>query len=1000
MRKLYLFLFFCLSVASTVYGQFSNDECANAVILENVSNFCSGPEGFSTELSTPSPDASPFCFPSPTGINEDNDVWFVFTAEATTLVISVTGNTAGTSFGTLEDPQVALYAGSCRNLTEVQCISDAFNRNTIQTFAGPLTIGANYYLRVSARNRNKGTFQLCVNNYNEVPKPSGDCSTAVVLCDKSPITIPFVNGVGLNANEVNGSSCDNASGCRFVEQSSTWYKWTCKDPGTLGFVLTPLNPDDDLDFILFELPNSLDDCNNKRELRCMFSGENVGSPMSEWQACTGPTGIRKGETSTGESCGCSPGDNNFVSEIEMEAGKSYALVINNFTESGSGFTLEFTGTGTFLGPNADIELSDVTVCIGDPVTLRDASTFVGRLEGWEWNFGQDASISDSDSQGPHSVSYNRPGTKSILLTVESETGCLVSVVKKITVACCPGHFDVNGVVADLKCPDAQDGAIDLSVSNPYGPYQFSWNNGQEVEDINNLDAGAYEVTIVDQVTCETTLSFNVNSPPPLEVDTAIVMPTCNGGTDGAVTLTLSGGTPGYEFNWQGAGYTAVNSISNIPIGDYAVTIRDANACETPLLIPVRELELILDPSVDAVTPPTCTGFSNGQIVVNINNGNGPYLYDWQNGNGLVDENSLVNVSAGVYQVNVQDVNLCKGSFTFNMEDHPPLELQFDIMDVSCNGLRDGSVTAIPSGGVGNYQYQWAVGSTSQGLENLPTGNYPIIVTDGNGCIIEDIPFVPEPLPVFVQVGGVTNVVCFGDATGLVTLLGSGGVMPYSFSVDGVTFQSSNSFPNLPADDYQLLIRDAEGCLDTTETVVRQPPELTVDAGPDQVIDLGFSTNIEAQASEFPVAYQWSPEESLDCMDCPFTEAMPVRTTTYMVTVINEDNCTATDEMTVEVVANRPIYIPNAISPNGDDRNNFFTLFSGPAGRAIKKLQIFDRWGELVFETQDIPLNDERMGWDGTFRGQPVNPGVYVYVAEVTFIDDVTLTYSGDVAILR
>ena len=143
-----------------------------------------------------------------------------------------------------------------------------------------------YYLRVSAREDNRGTFQLCVNNFNPVPPPSSDCATAVVLCDKSPFTVPNVRGAGFNKYELPFGICiDN-------ESSSAWYKWTCSKPGTLTFNLTPVNPSDDIDFALFLLPNGVDDCTVKIPVRCMASGEIADGSFSSWASCTGATGLR------------------------------------------------------------------------------------------------------------------------------------------------------------------------------------------------------------------------------------------------------------------------------------------------------------------------------------------------------------------------------------------------------------------------------------------------------------------------------------------------------------------------------------------------------------------------------------------------------------------------------------------------------------------------------------------------------------------------------------
>lgn len=984
-----------------LFAQPSNDECIDAIPLSDVSNWCSDVGGFSNVGATESPEESPNCFPNN---QTSNDVWFSFTATGTVLNVSVVGNNSPNSpGGSLEDPQVAIYAGACGSLVEEECISDAFNINAVETFVSSIVPGDTYFLRVSARNGAIGTFQLCINNFNEVPEPSGDCNTGVILCDKSPFSVQFTTGVGNNPNEIAPDAGCNTGGCQIAESSSSWYKWTCDDPGSLVFTITPLNPIDDIDFVLYELPNGIDDCSGKFDIRCMASGENVGAPFAEWEPCTGATGLEFNDPDQSETCGCQTGDNNFLAEIQMTEGTSYALVINNFSNSGSGFSIEFDGTGTFLGPQAAFTTSesDNTTCVGDPLTFTDASTFIGDIVGWKWSFGQGATPTSASTEGPHSVSYDTPGLRTVVLEVESDRGCLVTEIAQIMVECCDDHFSVNANISDLDCPNDQTGAIDLTTASDYLPATFEWSSGQSSEDITGLGLGEYMVTIVDESTCDTVLNYAVAGPPPIILSPQITMPTCNGGTDGAITLEVTGGTPGYQYNWENTGFTNDNTLTDISQGDYTVTVRDQNGCEEEMIIEVRELELTLDPAVQAITPPSCTGFSDGSIQVVISNGLPPYQYDFNDGNGFGDENTLSNLSAGVYQVDVQDANLCTGSFTFNMEDPPPLVLDFDPINVSCFGESDASVTVIASGGVGGYSYNWNTGSTSETISQLPAGNYAVTVLDANNCEIQSAITITEPNPLFIDLGEVIDVICNGEATGSITVIGSGGTTPYEYTLDGATFQSSNTFDNLLAGTYEISVVDAMGCSVSLEATITEPPPLVVNAGPDQLIDLGFSTDITATVSEFPVTFEWMPADFLSCMDCIDPEViMPPNTITYTITVTNPDGCTATDDITITVIKNRPIYIPNAFSPNDDGINDAFTLYGGPAAREIVDIKIFNRWGGLVFERQNIALNDEALGWDGLFKGQPVNPGVFTFFAEVQFIDEEIVLLEGDVTVVR
>ena len=659
MRQLYLFLGILLLANYTAWAQPANDECIDAIPITELDNWCSVQEAYTTVGATVSPQDLPACFPTTQDVF---DVWFSFEAQAPNVGISVIGEVQINEGGTLRDVQFALYSGSCSNLTELACASDAFDNDQAVVFQSGLMIGDTYYIRVSARYEQVGTFQLCVNNYSEVPPPSGDCEPGVILCDKEPFTVAQLSGVGNDPNEINDNVCDGGTCPNFAESGSTWYKWTCDQSGPLAFTLTPQNPADDLDFIVYELPNGIDDCSGKVALRCMASGENVGEPLSDWFPCTGATGLSLADPDEFESCGCQAGDNNFASAIDMVEGRSYALVINNFSQSGSGFTIEFDqspGTGTFLGPEADFTFSPEIACVGETVTYVDNSSFIGNLEEFKWNFGSGAVPASATGPGPHDVVYNTPGFKSVVLEVTAERGCIVSRIQVATeVICCDDHFMTSADISDLDCPDANNGAIDLTVINDYPPYSYSWSTGAFTEDINGLAPGNYVVEISDESTCTTTLDFTVGSPPPYAFDTLVVMPTCNGGTDGAVTLMVTGGTPPYEYNWENNGFGPDNFLNNISQGDYTVVVRDANDCTFTQVLPVRELQLTLDPTVQAITQPSCFGFSDGAIEIAINNGLPPYEYNFNLGGGFQSSNTLTDIPAGTYTWSIRWMPIC------------------------------------------------------------------------------------------------------------------------------------------------------------------------------------------------------------------------------------------------------------------------------------------------------------------------------------------------------
>ncbi|MEO1262686.1 MAG: gliding motility-associated C-terminal domain-containing protein [Bacteroidota bacterium] len=893
-----------------------SDECFSATELNNVNNYCSGVGEFDNIGATPSGAAQPGCFPS-----VNNDVWFSFVATANTVQVSVIGNTTGPigPGGTLNNPQFAIYEGTCNTLNTIGCASDSpiDNNNIVETFASPLTVGQTYFIRVDSRSGDTGTFQLCVNNFNGVADPSSDCPTGVVLCDKSSFTVENLNSVGNNTNEFDPSLC-------IVEEfASGWYKWTCKDAGTLDFTITPSNPSDDIDFALFELPGGLDDCANKEKIRCMAAGENVGQPFSQWQICTGATGLRAGEIDTDEFPGCSGGNNNFVAPIEMEVGVSYALIVNNFSNTGSGFTIEFGGTGTFQGPTAGFSATPaLAACQNEVITFNDASQSVTGISNHEWNFGVGANPPTATGPGPHNVTYSSIGNKFVTLTITDESGCIVTDIQQYEILEVPNVE--AAIIADYCGPDDATGAIILSPQGNDAPYQYDW------------------------------------------------------GATGT--------------------FSADSTLEDLEVGTYIVEVMGANGCSELFTFDVPE-GLSLEAGVDPVQPPTCNGDSDGVISISIEISNPPVTFDF--GNGPQASNTLSDIPAGTYNVQVVDGQGCEGFFTIVVEDFPELEVSIDPNDISCYGEADGTIEVFANGGAGNYTYLWSNGEMTSFIENLGPGMYTVTVTDENGCseVLDADIIEPDSISLDIDV---LDVLCAGDATGIITVLATGGTPPYEYSINGTDYQASPDLTGLVAGSYTAYVRDSRNCIYTIEGMISEPSPLVVDAGPDQTIDLGFTADINAVILPpfRPVTINWFPSETLDCDDCNDPTALPVGTTTYTISIIDEDGCTDVDSVTIFVELERPVYIPNAFSPNGDGPNDFFTAYTGPAGRLIKTLRVFDRWGELVFDGQNLTPGIEPMGWDGTFNGKPMNPAVFAYYAQIEFIDGVVVLYEGDLTLVK
>jgi gliding motility-associated-like protein len=300
---------------------------------------------------------------------------------------------------------------------------------------------------------------------------------------------------------------------------------------------------------------------------------------------------------------------------------------------------------------------------------------------------------------------------------------------------------------------------------------------------------------------------------------------------------------------------------------------------------------------------------------------------------------------------------------------------------------------------GPFVYEWSVPGASGGqLTGVPEGNYHLTVTSAAGCsAIAEFSVVTQAAATFSLAA--TDPSCYGYADGLLALTPEEEGM--TFSLDGLSYQSTPLFPDLTAGSYTVYSLDDGGCPTRQTVTLTDPPELVITMPADETVRLGDSIRLAPVVVAPPDAnWQWQPPDDLDCDTCRVVRARPLETVRYRLTVEDGQGCTATGEVVLTVDRNLRIFIPNAISPNGDGRNDRFTIFAGPEVAAIERVRIFNRWGELVYDQADLLPNQSDRGWDGTFRGQPLHAGIYVYLVEARLITGELQQLSGDLTVIR
>lgn len=333
--------------------------------------------------------------------------------------------------------------------------------------------------------------------------------------------------------------------------------------------------------------------------------------------------------------------------------------------------------------------------------------------------------------------------------------------------------------------------------------------------------------------------------------------------------------------------------------------------------------------------------------------------------------------------------------------HVQVTSEFNGYDVSCFGESDGSVTAEVTG-VGPYQYVWSTGSPDQSITGLSSGDYFVTITDGNGCQTNSSVYISEPEEFSIGFE-VSQPDCFDTYEGSITVMHSGGVLPIRYSIDGINYQSSPLFNDLSGGTYQITALDANDCEVNEIIWINVPLMVHVDLGDDLIILPGSTTIIEAIVNvpfDSLSSIQWSGLVHPDCPTCLTQPVTPIITTTYSVTVTSHDGCADEDSMTLFVDSNIDIYVPNVFSPNGDNINDRLLISSGADVEEIESMEIFDRWGNMVFSARNFPPGDPGYAWDGKRGGVTMNPSVFAYRMVARLKDGQRVIQNGDVTLIQ
>src|SRR5436305_4265132 len=419
-------------------------------------------------------------------------------------------------------------------------------------------------------------------------------------------------------------------------------------------------------------------------------------------------------------------------------------------------------------------------------------------------------------------------------TSTSATSVLDDFVTPIATSFSAG-FTTSLTQSAVSCFGGSNGSVTATINGGTPPYSVTIGATTQTvltdggsTTFTGLSAGTKTVHVVATGGCTKDVMIDVTQPASA-VGSSITSQTnvgCFGGSTGSVTVGGSGGTPSYTYSIDGTNFGVSGTFNNLAAGPYTVIIKDAHGCTTTQAVTITQTASAVSSSISSQTNVACFGGSNGSVTVAGSGGTGPYTYAID-GVTFGNSGTFSNLAAGSYTVTAKDANGCTTIQPVTITQ-PAAAVSASISsqtNVACFGGSTGSVTVAGSGGTSPYTF--SIDGTTFGnsgmFGSLAAGSYTITVKDANGCTTTQPVTITQPAAALSSsISSQTNVACFGSSTGSVTVSGSGGTTPYTYSIDGTNFGNSGTFSNLAAGSYTITVKDANGCTTTQPVTITQP----------------------------------------------------------------------------------------------------------------------------------------------------------------------------------
>jgi gliding motility-associated-like protein len=533
--------------------------------------------------------------------------------------------------------------------------------------------------------------------------------------------------------------------------------------------------------------------------------------------------------------------------------------------------------------------SDIVVITVNPIPTIDSIPFVA--DTCSVNSGA-AQVNVSNGTSPYTYSWSNSATTSLIqnlsggnsydIAVTDANGCIAT--STIAIPDLPAAV-LNTAGTNSTCSD-NNGSVDLNVTGGNAPFIFVWNNGATTEDLLNILAGNYDVTVTDNFGCTVSINAIVNDIVGPDVNVYPQNTTCSN-PNGTADLVVMGGSPPLSYIWDHGQTT--EDLVNVDNGLYIVTVTDVNGCTGIDSVFIGDAP---GPVLNASAINATCNLSNGAANISITGGTNPLMIIWNA--GFSYDTNLVNIPAGNYEVLVIDSNNCQDSVTVTVGDTPSPQLTWTLNNATC-GNANGSINVTITAGVPPYSYIWNTGATTQDLVNVTAGNYFLTITGANGCSLDTVISLSNINGSTLTL--VPTAPTCGNNNGEIDLTITGGTLPYATPIWNGGLYVQEDLTVLAPGNYFVTVTDGNGCISTNNISISNISGPTLNAIPHTSTCGNANGDIDLQISAgvSPFTYTWSNGATTQDINLLIAGI-------YNVTVIDANGCIAVTNATVPDIA--------------------------------------------------------------------------------------------------